>query len=1252
MKKLFLLLLVLLSYNCYAQFGSAEKISDLLFDVIRAKPYDLDNDGDLDVVAITNNTNSHLVWYENLGGGTFGKKNTISTGINKGKDIEAGDLDNDGDLDILSVSQNDSTVAWYENLGGGVFGNPQLITNKVYGAITISIADLDGDLDLDVVTGAFNGNEIAWFENLGNGVIDTTKHVITTSLNRVQKVHSADMDNDGDIDVLSASGYDNKITWFENFGGGVFSTQKIISSSAIFAGDVITVDVDNDLDNDVITMSNYKIAWHENLGGGIIDTIPNIITQLPSSYGMGSIDVGDANNDGNIDVFFATYSGGGFNYGWYQNMGGGIIDTTVNVISDNFNSATYITVDDLDNDGDIDALVVDSQEDNISYFENTGMASGVFKLKEGIASHVYDIRSVKTADLNGDGYEDIVATGNWDNKVSWYINKGNNTFSAEQVINDSLWDAVGLHPVDIDNDGDIDLLVLARFGGKIVLFENINNGFGPQKIIKTAAYNDLWFINSVDLDNDGLEDIFFPLFDSNKLMWLKNLGGGIIDTVEQIIDSNFVTGHSIVPIPSDIDNDGDYDLITADTSSVIWYENYGNGTFSSRNQIHKIITSFGYIGSVYCSDLDGDGNKDVVAAWGQKNVAWFKNIGSGVFDTTRYILNSGSSGSNESKLLIGDIDGDGDNDVIHSAQAIEMFENLNNSGFSMPVRIFTPVSPQLGDLTSLADLDNDGDFDIATGIYWDDNVRTIENYFANPRIKGVTFYDTNQDGVLDTNDYGLAFNVVQIQPAGVISNSDSLGNYFFVARLGAHTVSYAPNSLWNLTSDSASYTLNLSTSNQIIDSLNFGFYPDTITTKIHPDLTGYLPRCNNIVNYWINIQNQGTTVPNGVIHLQLDDSISFISTTVTPDSINGQNIYWHYDSLFFFSSEMINLQVQMPPFTSMGDTLTSYLTVNELDTFNNIVYTNIDTLEQILVCAYDPNDKSVTPKGVGIDGFIPQNQELEYLIRFQNTGNDTAITVMIRDQLDENLDWSTLQPIASSHNMQVWIEQDGKAVFKFVNIMLPDSNVDFLGSQGFVKFSIQPDTGLAPLTPIYNTANIYFDYNPAVITNAVLNTIECYSAPQPVVSYNFPYLESGVTGNYTYQWYLNDTLIAGATNDTLMPLVDGNYTVQVTDSNGCYKISTPYNHISVGIEETQQLHTVVFPNPFNESTTILFNKNFNGEYDLLVYNIIGAEAKRINKITGNKIIINKKDIGKGMFLAYLIHNKTGKRVFIEKLIVQ
>ena len=486
----------------------------------------------------------------------------------------------------------------------------------------------------------------------------------------------------------------------------------------------------------------------------------------------------------------------------------------------------------------------------------------------------------------------------------------------------------------------------------------------------------------------------------------------------------------------------------------------------------------------------------------------------------------------------------------------------------------------------------------------------------------------------------------------IFNYSTNIGNYKLSLDSGYHTVTYKVDSIWNLTTDSVSYNRDLTGINPVVDSLDFGFYPDTLLTIINPDLIGAFPRCNSIVNYWINIQNQGTTLPSGIIHLQLDDSISYVSSTVAPDSVNGQHIYWHYDSLFFFSTEMINLQVQMPPFTSMGDTLFSILIVNELDVNNNIVYSNGANLEQILVCAYDPNDKSVTPKGLGIEGFISQNQQLEYLIRFQNTGNDTAITVMVRDQLDADLDWQTLQSISSSHGVQIWIEQDGEAVFKFENIMLPDSGANFMGSQGFVKFKISPKTGLAPLTPIYNEGKIYFDNNPAVVTNMMLNTIECYSAPLPSVSYTFPYLNAGISGNYNYQWFLNDTLIVGATSDTLTPIISGSYSVEITDSNTCHKMSTPYIHFMIGIEELSQIQSVVFPNPFSESTTILFDKNLNGEYDLLVSDIVGKIVKRVNDISGNKVGINKNEIGNGLFLTYLVNNKTGEKIFIEKLVVQ
>jgi gliding motility-associated-like protein len=141
--------------------------------------------------------------------------------------------------------------------------------------------------------------------------------------------------------------------------------------------------------------------------------------------------------------------------------------------------------------------------------------------------------------------------------------------------------------------------------------------------------------------------------------------------------------------------------------------------------------------------------------------------------------------------------------------------------------------------------------------------------------------------------------------------------------------------------------------------------------------------------------------------------------------------------------------------------------------------------------SYDPNDKQVYPSGVTSQHNIIGTEELEYVIRFQNTGTAPAYNVIVRDAIDESLDLSTLNVGASSHNYSFKVEGEGKAelVWTFNNIMLPDSTSDEPGSHGFIKYKIKPLKGLARGTKIRNKAGIYFDFNSPVITNEVFNTI-------------------------------------------------------------------------------------------------------------------------------------------------------------------
>jgi uncharacterized repeat protein (TIGR01451 family) len=139
--------------------------------------------------------------------------------------------------------------------------------------------------------------------------------------------------------------------------------------------------------------------------------------------------------------------------------------------------------------------------------------------------------------------------------------------------------------------------------------------------------------------------------------------------------------------------------------------------------------------------------------------------------------------------------------------------------------------------------------------------------------------------------------------------------------------------------------------------------------------------------------------------------------------------------------------------------------------------------------SYDPNDKRGYPSGVTNMNYIQPNQQLQYVIRFQNTGNDTAFTVVIRDTLDTDLNIFTVTPGVSSHPYSFQMYGPRVLEWTFNNINLPDSTTDSAGSNGFVTFHVEQIPNLAPGTEIFNEASIYFDLNSPIITNTTVHRI-------------------------------------------------------------------------------------------------------------------------------------------------------------------
>ncbi len=139
--------------------------------------------------------------------------------------------------------------------------------------------------------------------------------------------------------------------------------------------------------------------------------------------------------------------------------------------------------------------------------------------------------------------------------------------------------------------------------------------------------------------------------------------------------------------------------------------------------------------------------------------------------------------------------------------------------------------------------------------------------------------------------------------------------------------------------------------------------------------------------------------------------------------------------------------------------------------------------------AYDPNDKTGFPIGSGIQHDILPNQQLQYLIRFQNTGNDTAFKIVVRDTLDTDLNVFSVVPGVASHAYTFRMYGPRVLEWTFNNIMLPDSNINELASHGFATFTVDQQPNLTNGTTILNDADIYFDFNAPVITNQTVHTI-------------------------------------------------------------------------------------------------------------------------------------------------------------------
>lgn len=359
----------------------------------------------------------------------------------------------------------------------------------------------------------------------------------------------------------------------------------------------------------------------------------------------------------------------------------------------------------------------------------------------------------------------------------------------------------------------------------------------------------------------------------------------------------------------------------------------------------------------------------------------------------------------------------------------------------------------------------------------------------NCRARGHLFYDFNLNGIKDGYDLDARAYPVRVQPGGTTSYSSSNGQFTMMLDSGNYTLTPDTNSFFLPSPVSRNITFNSQTG--ISNGNDFAIQPKDTSYRdllVHL-IEGYQSNPGFEHTTYLTIYNLSPAPMEPQLMLILDSVFTYNNATFPHTRQNGDTIFWNLPLMPPFHYGMINVDLTMSVNAQLGDYYTNTAVITPI-TGDRYPADNMDSSYILITGSYDPNIKVVSPAAALNPNQTTEPKRLNYTIHFQNTGTDTARFVIIKDALDPSLDLSTLHVIAASHPYDYHVETGNVLVFRFLNIMLPDSNASEENSHGFVSFIISLKASRLQKDTLHNTADIYFDYNPPIRTNSAYLTVD------------------------------------------------------------------------------------------------------------------------------------------------------------------
>lgn len=666
----------------------------------------------------------------------FANEHTLDGGFDYAASVFAADMDGDGDLDVIGAARDADEVVWWENRDAeGISWRNHTVDNTFDGARSVVAADIDNDGDLDVIGAAEYDDDITWWENQTGGGQNWSEHTVDPDFDGAHSVAVADIDGDGHLDIVAAGIDAHDIAWWRNSNQGTEWQKLPVDEEFGGAVSVYPADMDGDGDVDLVgaALSDNEVTWWENQNGNGTSWEQHFIDSFATAR---AVYAADMDGDGDLDVLAV----GSDNVDWWENQNGNANSWQNHTVDSDFNGVTAVVAWDIDRDGDQD--VIASGGSHISWWEN-----GQSWQKHTVDDSFDGAEFVYVADINGDGRLDLLGAARDDDDITWWQNQSihrNTTYAVEHEMTQGFDYAASVYAADIDGDGHMDIIAAARDDNDITWWQN-ENGDGSSWDEDTVQddFGGAHAVVAADMDQDGDLDLIGAAQSDDDIAWWENKNGDGQQWEKHTVDDNFDGAHSVVA--TDIDGDGNLDILAAAFSGdqIAWWENLDGQAESWFKR--EVDNDFPNTPSVYATDIDGDGDMDIVAA-GDNTIAWWENTDRLGILWSKSTIDEQFDGARS--VYAADMDGDHDADIVGAAATgdkVVWWENENGNGSNWDEHT---IDADINAPTSVyaIDIDQDGDLDTLASARTADQIIWWENLNGNGDSWGEHLVDGNVDG--------------------------------------------------------------------------------------------------------------------------------------------------------------------------------------------------------------------------------------------------------------------------------------------------------------------------------------------------------------------------------------------------------------------------------------------------------------------------------------------------------------------------